>query len=128
MKNDNDSFDIKDKRRFYNKEEIPEDVKKDSGNNKSTPKTPLFEIDFLNYILSMSSSAIIALGDMENPITGKKEKNLAVAKQIIDILGILEEKTKGNLSKEEEGALKEILYTLRISYINKLQPTENKGK
>jgi hypothetical protein len=54
---------------------------------------------------------------MEGPIAGKKVKNLSMGKQTIDILGMLEEKTKGNLSKEEENLLKNILYDLRIIYV-----------
>lgn len=127
MENNSEFFDIKDKRRFYG-EEKHEDREKDFDNTKSPSKTQSFEINFISYILGMSSSAIIALGDMENPITGKKEMDLSVAKQIIDILGILEEKTKGNLSKEEEGALKGILYNLRISYVKKIEIHKNKEK
>ena len=59
----------------------------------------------------------VHLGLIEDPATGKKDKNLSIAKQTIDILGMLEEKTSGNLSKEEEDMLKNILYDLRILYV-----------
>jgi hypothetical protein len=54
-------------------------------------------------------------------MTGKKEKNLSLAKQTIDILGMLEEKTQGNLTKDEEIMLKNMLYDLRMIYIKEKQ-------
>ena len=57
------------------------------------------------------------LGVLEDPVSGKKVKNLAMGKQTIDILSMMEKKTKGNLSKEEESMLKNILYDLKIIYV-----------
>ena len=57
------------------------------------------------------------LGIIEDPATGQKIKNLALGKQAIDILGMLKEKTKGNLAEDEENMLKNILYDLRIIYV-----------
>jgi hypothetical protein len=67
--------------------------------------------------MSLNASAFYHLGLIEDPTTGKKTKNLALGKQTIDILGMLEEKTRGNLTKEEENMLKNILYDLRIIYV-----------
>lgn len=61
--------------------------------------------------------AMIALGKIENPITKKVEKNLEQARFLIDTLGVLEEKTQGNLSPEENVALGEYLFNLRMAYI-----------
>ncbi|MBC2694740.1 MAG: DUF1844 domain-containing protein [Desulfobacteraceae bacterium] len=80
-------------------------------------QTPLPEINFATFIFSLNASALLHLGVMEDPVTGKKVKNLSIGKQTIDILGMIEEKTKGNLSKEEENLLKNILYDLRIIYV-----------
>ena len=74
-------------------------------------------INFATFIFSLNSSALVQLGLMDDPGTDKKVKNLPLAKQTIDILGLLEEKTRGNLSREEEDMLKHILYDLRILYV-----------
>jgi len=78
---------------------------------------PLPKIDFATFIFSLNSSGLVHLGMLEDPAAGKKSKNLTMAKQTIDILGMLEEKTRGNLSKDEESMLKNILYDLRILYV-----------
>ena len=75
------------------------------------------EINFPTFIMSLNASALVNLGILDNPVTGEKENNLALAKQTIDILCMLEEKTRGNLSKDEESMLKNILYDLRIIYV-----------
>jgi hypothetical protein len=75
------------------------------------------EINFPTFIMSLNASALFNLGVLENPATGNKEKNLTLAKQTIDILCLLEEKTRGNLSKDEDVMLKNILYDLRIIYV-----------
>ncbi|MFZ5570190.1 MAG: DUF1844 domain-containing protein [Thermodesulfobacteriota bacterium] len=75
------------------------------------------EITFATFVFSLNSSALVNLGLVEEPTTGKKEKNLLLARQTIDILGMLEKKTKGNLSNEEEQLLKNILHDLRIMYV-----------
>jgi len=75
------------------------------------------EINFATFIFSLNHSVLVHLGIMEDPSTGKKEKKLPIAKQTIDILGMLEEKTRGNLTEDEEKMLKNILYDLRMIYI-----------
>ena len=66
--------------------------------------------------------AMIAVGKLENPVTRKIEKNLEQARFLIDTLGILKEKTKNNLTTDEEKLLDEALYSLRMIYV------EEKGK
>lgn len=78
---------------------------------------PLPKIDFATFIFSLNSSGLVHLGMIEDPATGQKDKNLSMAKQTIDILGMLEEKTRGNLNKDEESMLQHILYDLRILYV-----------
>jgi hypothetical protein len=75
------------------------------------------EINFATFILSLNHSTLVHLGIIDDPATGKKTKNLVLAKQTIDILAVLEEKTKGNLTEDEATMLKNILYDLRIIYI-----------
>lgn len=76
------------------------------------------EPDFNFFITTLAIQASIFLGAMPNPATNAIEKNLPQAKFIIDTLGMLKEKTKGNLSSEEEKALENILYELRSQYID----------
>jgi len=79
--------------------------------------TLLPEINFATFVVSLNASALLHLGAIEDPATGKTNKNLPMAKQTIDILSMLEQKTAGNLMKDEENLLKNILYDLRIIYV-----------
>jgi Domain of unknown function (DUF1844) len=85
--------------------------------DEKEPEACLPEINFPTFIMSLNASALVNLGILDNPATGKKEINLVLAKQTIDILCMLEEKTRGNLSTDEESMLKNILYDLRIIYV-----------
>jgi hypothetical protein len=80
-------------------------------------RIPLPEMNFSTFVVSLNASALMHLGLMEDPIQGEKVKNLELGKQTIDILVMLEEKTRGNLSSEEEKLLQNILYDLRINYV-----------
>ena len=134
MSEEKSSFTIKDRRIFATgTEEVPKEESKEKAEEKSKElpkeesvsaeeqktesKVHLPEINFPTFIFSLNASALLHLGVIDDPATGKKVKNLPLGKQTIDILGMLEEKTKGNLSKEEENLLKNILYELRIIYV-----------
>lgn len=78
---------------------------------------PNFPIDFSTFILSLSSSAAFHLGLAPHPEKNQPCANLPMAKQTIDILSILQDKTKGNLTGEEERLLGEILYNLRMAFV-----------
>lgn len=100
------------------KEESQESVSEkpaSAGDQKEEPQLP--EINFPTFIFSLNSSALVQLGLLEDPALDRKTKNLPLAKQTIDILGMLEEKTRGNLTSEEENMLKNILYDLRMLYV-----------
>ena len=93
----------------------------------SSPKTPPEEasqaaaepqLDFFNYIASLGFQTMIFLGEMPNPITNQVEKNLKQAKFLIDTLIILRDKTKGNLSKEEDDLLNGSIYELELRYVD----------
>jgi len=75
------------------------------------------EINFSTFVVSLNASALLHLGAIEDPATGKTNKDLTMAKQTIDILSMLGQKTTGNLTKDEENLLKNILYDLRIIYV-----------
>ena len=77
------------------------------------------EPDFNFFITSLALQTSIALGVIENPMTNKKEENLIQAKFLIDTLGVLKDKTKGNLTNEEEKLLENVLYELRMQYVGK---------
>jgi hypothetical protein len=94
----------------------PED-QKSSQTVESEEKPQLPEINFPTFIVSLNASALLHLGAIEDPTSGKKTKDLPMAKQTIDILSMLEEKTAGNLTSEEENLLKNILYDLRMMYV-----------
>ena len=79
------------------------------------------KIDFSTFVLSINSSALVQLGLIDDPAGGPKTKNLPMAKQTIDLLALLEEKTKGNLTNDEENILKNILYELRMLYVKETQ-------
>jgi hypothetical protein len=74
-------------------------------------------VDFHTFVLSLGSSALLHLGELEHPDVGAPQKDLPLAKHTIDILAMLEEKTKGNLSAAEEKLIASLLYDLRLRYI-----------
>ncbi len=132
MEEEKKDFFIKDKRIFaqgnQNLEETggkpdikPDDIKSGEKIEPSTEKpeaaTRLPEINFTTFIFSLNSSVFVQLGVIEDPSTGEKAKNLPIAKQTIDILGMLEEKTRGNLTDDEANFLKNILHDLRLRYV-----------
>jgi hypothetical protein len=80
---------------------------------------PLPEVTLATFIFSLSSSALLHLGEIPDPETKNVEVDLPLAKQIIDTLGMLQEKTKGNLEADEDNLLKSVLYDLRLRYVQK---------
>lgn len=118
--------DAEEKEGKEDKETPPVDEKKEAQTNEASEKPaaeaqepPLQfpEINFATFVASLNASALLHLGVIEDPSSGAKNKNLPMAKQTIDILNMLQEKTSGNLSTEEESMLKNILYDLRIMYV-----------
>jgi len=93
-------------------ERIEESIKEDKQQ-----ETPLPEISFINLIFSLSTSVLIQLGEIQDSITQQLAKNLPLAKQTIDLIGMLEEKTRGNLTSDEGKILENILYDLRMRYV-----------
>ena len=78
-------------------------------------------INFLNYLTSLGFQAMIFLGEIPHPMTNQIERNLEQAKFIIDTLIMLREKTKGNLTKQEEDMLNASIYELQMKYVELLQ-------
>jgi hypothetical protein len=76
------------------------------------------DLSFTTFVVSLASSAAIHFGDLPDPNTGvRAEPNLDGAAQMIDILALLEEKTRGNLTIEERQVLEQLLYELRLRFI-----------
>jgi hypothetical protein len=137
MSDEEKGFSVKDRRMFSGaeSEKTEKDQKLDDSASKEETETPprperatetdadrledmpLPEVSFPTFILSLNASALMHLGAIEDPETGRPSKNLPMAKQTIDILSMLEEKTRGNLTNEEENMLKNILYDLRIAFV-----------
>ncbi len=86
-----------------------------AGNEELRQPPP---VDFSTFLFSLFSSALIQLGEMVDPITGEYDKNLDAAKQTIDLFAILQEKTSGNLTNEEDNFLKNASAELKWKYLD----------
>ncbi len=90
----------------------------DAGETPEPEEIPqLGEINLTNFLLSISTSALIQLGEVPDPVSKKHEKQLPIAKQTIDLIALLKEKTKGNLTPDEEKLIEYLLYDLRMRYV-----------
>jgi len=98
---------------------VAEEFKKAAEGCQTDGSIPLPEVSFSTFVLSLSSSALVHLGDIPDPSSQKMDKDLPMAKQIIDTLGMLHDKTQGNLDSEEERLIKTLLYDLRLRYVQK---------
>lgn len=85
---------------------------------------PLPPVDFQTFVISLGSSALLQLGEIEDPATGRREKNLVLAKHTIDLLSMLQVKTKGNLTPPEAKLLESLLYDLRLRFVEASKPGE----
>lgn len=139
MAEEEKGFVIKDKRTFFQETGEPrEKATQEAAEHKATqeakkeaPKaeareaaredTQLPEVNFSTFIFSLSSSALLHFGEIPDPSSGTKKKNLPMAKHTIDILSMLQEKTSGNLTPDEEQLFKNILYDLKMRYVKEVQ-------
>lgn len=81
------------------------------------PPNDSFKMDFSGFILSLNASALIHLGEIPDPQSRERSVNRPAVKHTIDILELLSEKTRGNLSDEEQKLLDDVLYDLRMKYV-----------
>jgi len=116
-------FVVKDKRTLNENEKTNvahgETKQKEAG-KKGTQKSsqmPLPEINFASLIFSLSSTALLHLGELPDPQTNEKKKDLPLAKHAIDTIAMLKEKTVGNLSGDEEKFIVNVLTDLRLRYV-----------
>ncbi len=125
-------FKVKDRRRFSsetgepreNTENVaPSEKKEDEASvqqavEKDTEgEGALPAINFSTFIISLSTQALMHLGEIPDPLSGNVEMDISVGKQMIDIIGVLSEKTRGNLDQGEEKLMEEILFDLRMKYV-----------
>jgi hypothetical protein len=85
---------------------------------------------FINFLMSIASNAAAALGMMEHPVTGERGLDLQLAKHWIDVLGMLQQKTQGNLSAQEQQIFEGLLSDLRMQYVSLTSaapPTQKRG-
>jgi hypothetical protein len=123
-------FVVKDKRLFGEGQETPseEQAQNKTAETKSEPQStkeaqsvpePEFDypVNFTNFVLSLSTSALFHFGDFPDHEGGTTQKNLPAAKQTIDILDMLNEKTKGNLDENESKLIQGVLYELKMRFV-----------
>jgi hypothetical protein len=125
-------FKVEDRRRFSESGEARETSKTDERPSdepvRAAEQAPraheeggaaeLPEINFSTFIISLSTQALMHLGEIADPVSGRAETDLAGAKQMIDILSLLQQKTRGNLDAGEQQLVEDILYDLRMRYVD----------
>jgi len=126
MPEEEKGFVIKDRRSFDDKgdlkekgaaEEKAKEEPKEEPKKTETETLPLPEVNFSSLILSLSSTAFLHFGQIPDPGTGEKKKDLALAKHAIDTVAMLKEKTEGNLTDEEKQFIENILTDLRWHFV-----------
>jgi Domain of unknown function (DUF1844) len=123
-------FVVKDKRLFGEGQDTPsEETAKNKTTEKKHEEQPQeksqaapepefdFPVNFSNFVLSLSTSALFHFGDFPDHEGGTAQKNLPAAKQTIDILDMLNEKTKGNLDENESKLIQGVLYELKMRFV-----------
>jgi len=122
-------FVVKDKRLFAEsdeprrEEEVKASAAEEAPKPQEVPEAPTNQeadyppVNFTNFVFSLSTSALFHFGDLAESEDGKTQKNLPAAKQTIDILDMLNEKTKGNLDENENKLIQSVLYELKMRYV-----------
>lgn len=123
-KDSKDEFTVHDRRHFDRdgnavSEEEPQGAAEPRDEEAPSSSFPPEAVDFTSILFSYFHTALIYLGDVEDPIDGKKKENLPGTKQMIDILEMFQNKTKGNLTTEEAEFLERALFDLRMRYLQK---------
>jgi hypothetical protein len=95
------------------------EVSKEASEPRDRSKNAYQQIDFPTYILGYYTQGLVLLGETPNPYTQKKEEDVESVRHIIDVLSMIEQKTKGNLNNEESQLLKSVLYELRMKFMTK---------
>ena len=104
--------------------EQPSDATSFASDRTQTGEIPL---SFSSFVFSLGTSALMFMGEQLDPKQPKLPVNLSQAKEIIDILSMLEDKTRGNLTSEETSVLHDMLYALRMKYVGIASPPAGPG-
>ncbi len=102
----------------------PEPSAPSPSSDDSVPPSP--PLTFSSFVFSLGTSSLMLMGESLDPLQPSPPVNLPQAKEIIDILSMLEEKTKGNLTSEEGSVIGDMLYTLRMKYVSATSGQANK--
>ena len=141
-KGEGQGFKVEDRRRF-----VPETGEPREAMEKTEPSEPqqakptgeerreegglsdeaLGEINFSTFVISLSTQALMHLGEIPDPISGKVESEISVAKQMIDIIGLLRQKTQGNLDPGEEKLIEDVLFDLRMKYVEAVKKRKDRS-
>ena len=127
-------FKVEDRRRFTDSGESRPDAPAgapgqpaaapETAASTTTPPEPheaALPLNFSTFVLSLSTQALAHLGEIPNPMDNRISTDLVAAQHLIDILGILKDKTKGNLDSSESGLLDTVLYDLRLKYVERVR-------
>ncbi len=90
--------------------------------NEPSQMPPSPPVTFSSFIISLGSSSLMLMGEQLDPQQPSMPTNLPQAKEIIDLLSVLEDKTKGNLTSDEQTVLRDMLYALRMKYVTLASP------
>ena len=96
----------------------PSESSKLAVESDAAHQAPAFPVTFSSFVISLGSSSLMLMGEKLDPQQQAVPVNLPQAKEIIDLLSVLEEKTKGNLTSEEQTVLRDMLYALRMKYVS----------
>lgn len=105
------------------RDEKPPEEAGEMGGPEFEETQPFPEINFAGFIFSLHTSALLHFGDFPDPVSNEKSRNLPAAKQTIEILDMLKDKTKGNLDENEQKLLEGILYELKMRYVTESEKT-----
>ncbi len=133
-------FQVKDRRRFTETGEVRDEAERDEPLDRAAeparsarsegserPEAPqrealdheAAEISLSTFLMSLSTQALMCLGEIPNPVTGKPEADLGAVRELIDIIALLQEKTRGNLDAAEARLFEKILFDLRMRFVEK---------
>ncbi len=120
---------VTDRRRVDENGEVRENVeesprKEPAESSTQAAKTPPKAIDFATFVYSLFTQGLLALGEIPHPDTQEKTRDLLLAKNTVDILELLTEKTRGNLTEDESKMLASLLHELHLHFVQAVQKSK----
>jgi len=123
--NEKDEFTVRDRRSGASEAGETEQAQRGSEDRHDSESAQ--DLDFSTFVISLASSAQVNLGAMAHPETNQTSRNFPAAKQMIDILIMLQTKTKGNLTETETALLEQVLFSLRTHYVRAVEGQKKSG-